>query len=154
MNLRTKMQEILGEEITSPIAPIASYVPWIYARGVILISGQLPIKNGKMLFEGKIPLEVSEEQGKEAAKWCAVNLLCHLQDALQQTGRELDQILRITGYIACTPEFSKMHVILNGASDFLLSVLGQAGRHTREAVGVSALPLNAPVEISAWALVK
>ncbi|MFN4182883.1 MAG: RidA family protein [bacterium] len=112
------------------------------------------MKGGKLLAEGKIPIEVSEEEGKNCARWCAVNLLWHLQDALNQTGKELEQIVRITGYVACTPEFSRMHLVLNGASDFLITVLGEAGRHTREAVGASALPLNAPVEISAWVLVK
>ncbi|MHA2609605.1 MAG: RidA family protein [bacterium JZ-2024 1] len=154
MNIWEKVQEILGEEISLPPAPIASYVPWRMAQNFLLISGQLPVKGGKLLAEGKIPIEVSEEQGKLCAQWCAVNLLGHLQEALNQSGKELEQLVRITGYIACTPEFSRMHLILNGASDFLIAVLGEAGRHTREAVGVSSLPLNAPVEISAWALVK
>lgn len=138
----------LGVELPKPAAPAANYVPFAQSGNLILTAGQLPLKDGKLMALGLLGRELGTEAGKLAAKWCAVNILAQLQAATGDLER-IRRIVKITVFVASTPEFVEQHLVANGASDFLVAALGERGIHARSAVGVAALPLNAPVEIEA-----
>lgn len=138
----------LGVELPSPAAPAANYISFVRSGNLLIISGQLPIKDGKLMAMGLLGRELGTEAGKLAAKWCAVNVLAQARAALGDL-EKLGRILKITVFVASTPDFSEQHLVANGASDFLAAALGERGKHTRAAVGVAALPMNAPVEIEA-----
>ncbi|WP_028034987.1 RidA family protein [Chelativorans sp. J32] len=138
----------LGVELPNPAAPAANYVPFIQTGNLLFISGQLPIKDGKLMAMGLLGRELGTEAGKLAAKWCAVNVLAQAQAALGDLER-VQRIVKLTVFVASTPDFVEQHVVANGASDFLAAALGERGIHARAAVGLACLPLNAPVEIEA-----
>lgn len=138
----------LGVELPKPAAPAANYVPFAQSGNLILTAGQLPLKDGKLMALGLLGRELGTEAGKLTAKWCAVNILAQLQAATGDLER-IRRIVKITVFVASTPEFVEQHLVANGASDFLVAALGERGIHARSAVGVAALPLNAPVEIEA-----
>jgi len=136
-----------GIVLPEPPKPIASYVPVARAGDLLFLSGNLPLKEGKLLFTGKVPTEVSLPQAQEASRQAVLNLLSILNSELQP-GEEVERIVRLTGYVASDPGFTAQPQVVNGASEFLVEVFGEAGKHSREAVGVVSLPLNSPVEIS------
>lgn len=138
----------LGVELPEPAAPAANYVPFVQTGNLLVTSGQLPIKDGKLMAMGLLGRELGTEAGKLAAKWCAVNVLAQARAALGKLER-VRRIVKITVFVASTPDFTEQHLVANGASDFLVAALGETGRHTRSAVGVASLPMNAPVEIEA-----
>ncbi|WEX11741.1 RidA family protein [Chelativorans sp. AA-79] len=138
----------LGVELPAPAAPAANYVPFVQVGDMLFTSGQLPIKDGKLMAMGLLGRELGTEAGKLAAKWCAVNVLAQARAALGDLER-IKRIVKITVYVASTPDFIEHHLVANGASDFLAAALGERGRHARSAVGMVCLPLNAPVEIEA-----
>ncbi|MCT8989461.1 RidA family protein [Chelativorans sp. SCAU2101] len=139
----------LGVELpTTPAAAVANYVPAVETEGLLVTSGQLPIKDGKLMAMGLLGRELGTEAGKLAAKWCAVNVLAQARAALGDLER-IRRIVKITVFVASTPDFTEQHLVANGASDFLVAALGDRGRHARSAVGTAALPMNAPVEIEA-----
>lgn len=138
----------LGVELPEPATPAANYVPFVQTGNLLVTSGQLPIKDGKLMAMGLLGHELGTEAGKLAAKWCAVNILAQARAAIGDLER-IERIVRITVYVASTPDFTEQHVVANGASDFLVAALGDKGRHARAAVGMAALPMNAPVEIDA-----
>lgn len=138
----------LGVTIPAAAAPAANYVPYAQTGKLLLTAGQLPLANGKLEAVGLLGRDLDTEAGKKAAKLCAINILAQIQAA---TG-DLEQIARlvkITVFVASTPDFTEQHLVANGASDFLAEVLGERGKHARSAVGVAVLPLNAAVEIEA-----
>ena len=108
----------------------------------------MPLKQGALIAEGLVGKDLDVEAGKEAAKWCAINILAQAKAALGDL-EKIERIVKIAVFVASAPEFTQQHLIANGASDFLVEILGDAGRHARSAVGMSSLPLNAPVEIEA-----
>lgn len=138
----------LGVELPEAAAPLANYVPFVETGSLIMTSGQLPVKDGRLMAMGLLGRELGVEAGKLAAKWCAVNVLAQTRAALGSLER-IRRVVKITVYVASTPDFTDHHLVANGASDFLVAALGDAGRHARAAVGVAALPTNAPVEIDA-----
>lgn len=138
----------LGVELPEPAAPAANYVPFVQTGNLLVTSGQLPIKDGKLMAMGLLGRELGTEAGKLAAKWCAVNVLAQARAALGKLER-VRRIVKITVFVASTPDFTEQHLVANGASDFLVAALGETGRHARSAVGVASLPMNAPVEIEA-----
>lgn len=134
--------------VPAAAAPAANYVPYAQSGKLLLTAGQLPLSEGKLIATGLVGKDVNLETAKEAAKLCAINILAQIQAA---TG-DLEQIARlvkITVFVASSPDFTEQHLVANGASDFLAEVLGERGKHARSAVGVAVLPLNAPVEIEA-----
>lgn len=138
----------LGIELPKAATPAANYVSYMQTGSLIFTSGQLPLKDGKLISTGKLGAELDVDAGQEAAKQCAINILSQLEAA---TG-DLETIIRIvklTIFVASTPDFTSQHLVGNGASDLLVAVLGDKGKHARSAVGVPCLPLNAPVEIEA-----
>ena len=138
----------LGLKLPEAPQPVANYVPFLLTGDLLFISGQIAKDASGRVHTGTLGAGVSIEEGQEAARHCALNLLAQAKAALGDLSR-VAQILRLTGFVASTPEFTDQPKIINGASDLLVAVLGDAGRHTRSAVGVASLPLNASVEIDA-----
>lgn len=150
MSKTAKRLAELGLEISSPVAPVANYVPFVVSGRKLFISGQVSIAPTGLI-KGKLGADLTVEQGAEAARACAVNLIAQMKAAL---GGDLDRVKRIvklTGYVNCTPDFTDQPKVINGASDLMVAVFGDAGRHARAAVGAPSLPLGAAVEIDAIA---
>jgi enamine deaminase RidA (YjgF/YER057c/UK114 family) len=145
--IETRLQE-LGITLPVAAAPAANYVPYVQTGSLLLTSGQLPLDGGKLIHSGLVGADLSVAQGQEAARACAINILAQAKAALGDLER-ITRIVKITVFVACTPGFNEQHLVANGASDLLVAVLGESGRHARSAVGSAALPLNAPVEIEA-----
>jgi enamine deaminase RidA (YjgF/YER057c/UK114 family) len=143
-------RRLAAQSITlpTPAAPAANYVPFVIAGGLLTISGQLPMENGALAVKGKLGGGVSLEDGQRAARLCAINILAQAQAALGDLGR-IKRCVRLGGFVASTPDFIEQHKVVNGASDLIASILGEAGIHARAAVGTAALPLDAAVEVEA-----
>ena len=138
----------LGISIPRSAAPAANYVPYSRSGNLLFTAGQLPLAEGKLVATGLLGRELATEKGQEAARACAINILAQAQAALGSL-QAIRRIVKITAFVASTPDFTEQHLVANGASDLLVAVLGDAGRHARSAVGTASLPLNAPVEIEA-----
>ena len=139
-----------------PAAPkaVAAYVPWVRTGNLIFVSGQLPSKDGKVVYAGAVPTAVTLEAGVEAAKLCAINALAVLKDAC---GGDLDQVVKIVRvgiFVQSAEGFDGQPKVANGASELFMAVFGEAGKHARASVGANALPLNAAVEVEVVAEVK
>lgn len=139
----------LGLELPQATAPIANYVPYTVSGKLVTVSGQVSVRNGKPEFVGKLGAGISIAQGQEAAKLCALNILAHLKAACGGDLDKVKRVLRLGGFVNCTPEFIDMPQVVNGASDLMVAVFGEAGKHARAAVGVSSLPLGVAVEVEA-----
>jgi enamine deaminase RidA (YjgF/YER057c/UK114 family) len=137
--------------VTLPAAagPAANYLPFVRHANLLYISGQLPLTAEGLACRGKLGNGVSVEQGRNAARLCAINVLAQAKAALDGDIERIRQIVRITGFVASAPHFTEQHLVVNGASDFLAEALGHRGRHARAAVGTAALPLDAAVEVDA-----
>jgi|YNPMSStandDraft_1061717.scaffolds.fasta_scaffold32634_3 enamine deaminase RidA (YjgF/YER057c/UK114 family) len=143
----------LGIVIPEAPKPLAAYVPSIKIENFVFTSGQLPIKDGQLLFKGKVDETVSIEQAKEAAKICAINCLSAVKNSISSLDN-IEQIVKVVVFVASTPTFTQQPAVANGASEFLLEIFGENGKHARSAVGVAALPLDAPVEIEMICKIK
>jgi enamine deaminase RidA (YjgF/YER057c/UK114 family) len=139
----------LGIELPTPSAPGANYVPTVRSGNLLFITGQLSQWNGERRFVGKLGREFGVAEGQEAARLCALNLIAHLREALADDLDRVVRCVRVAGYVNSTPDFTGQSQVINGASDVFVSVFGEAGRHTRMAVGVSALPYDVAVEVEA-----
>ncbi len=142
-----RLQE-LGIELPSAATPAANYVPFHISGKQLFISGQLPIIAGGPDFKGKLGQGIDVETAAKAAQACAINILAQVKSALGELDR-IEQCLKLGGFVNCTPDFTDHPEVINGASDFLVEVLGDKGRHTRFAVGASSLPRGVAVEIDA-----
>jgi enamine deaminase RidA (YjgF/YER057c/UK114 family) len=139
----------LGIELPEPSKPGANYVPFVRTGALLAITGQLAQWNGERRYIGKLGREYGVEDGQKAARLCAQNLIAQARAAL---GGDLDKIartVRLAGYVNGTPEFTAQSQVMNGASDLFVEIFGEAGRHTRIAVGVNALPYDVAVEVEA-----
>ena len=145
-----KRLEALGVTLPAAAAPAANYVPFAASGKLILTAGQLPLTSGKLAATGLLGRDLDTAAGKEMARYCAINVLAQLKAATGDLER-IARLVKITVFVASTPDFTEQHLVANGASDFLVEVLGEAGKHARSAVGVAVLPLNAPVEVEAIA---
>ena len=137
----------LGITLPQPMAPVANYVPFVRSGDSVVVSGQLPAQDGAIICTGKVGDSVSVEQAQQAARLCLVNVLAQLSVAC---GGDLDrvvQVVRLGGFIACTPAFTQHALVMNGASDLAVAVFGDAGRHARATIGVPSLPADAAVEV-------
>ncbi|CFX01175.1 Endoribonuclease [Candidatus Filomicrobium marinum] len=141
--------------LTLPSAPaaVANYVPYCVVGDLLYISGQISKAADGSLIAGKLGADLTVEQGMEAAAACALNILAQTNAAVGDLNR-IAQLVRITGYVNATPDFTDHPRVVNGASDLFVELLGDAGRHTRAAVGVSSLPANCAVEIDAIVRIK
>ena len=138
--------------ITLPVAaaPAANYVPAVIHNGILYVSGQLPLGPQGLACRGRLGENVSLDEGRKGARLCAINILAQAKAALGGDLERIVRILRIGVFVASTPQFTEQHLVANGASDLLVEVLGDRGRHARAAVGMAALPLEAAVEIDAF----
>ncbi len=141
--------DALGIVLPPAAAPAANYLPFTRHGGLIFISGQLCIGPEGLTIKGKLGDNVTVAEGQEAARLCAVNILAQAKAALDGDLEGIGQIVRITGFVASAPGFTDQHLVINGASDLLVDILGERGRHSRAAVGMASLPLDAAVEIDA-----
>jgi enamine deaminase RidA (YjgF/YER057c/UK114 family) len=139
----------LGIELPQPSKPGANYVATVRTGDLIFITGQLAQWNGERRFIGKLGREFGVEEGQQAARLCALNLVAHLRDALDGDLDRVVRCVRIAGYVNSVPDFVAQSQVLNGASDLFVEIFQDAGRHTRMAVGVSALPYDVAVEVEA-----
>jgi enamine deaminase RidA (YjgF/YER057c/UK114 family) len=138
----------LGVALPAAAAPAANYVPFVRSGNLLFTAGQLPLKDGKLQVSGLLGREVDTAAGAEAAKLCAINILAQAKAALGDL-EKIARVVKITVFVASTPDFTEQHLVANGASDFLAAVLGERGKHARAAVGMASLPLNAAVEVEA-----
>jgi len=138
----------LGIVLPEAQAPVANYVTVAQSGDQLFISGQLPLKEGALIATGKVGAGVDPQTAQEAAKYCAINILSQAKAVLGDLGK-IRRIVKLTAFVAADPDFTAIPAVVNGASDFLVDVLGEAGKHARSAVGVAVLPLDAPVEIEA-----
>lgn len=138
----------LGVTLPQIPAPVANYVPAVISGGLLYISGQLPVENGTM-HKGALGRDVTVEAGYAAARVCAINIVAQAAAALGGDLSRVRRCVRLGGFVSCTPEFTDHPKVVNGASDFIVGVFGDAGRHARAAVGVPSLPLGAAVEVDA-----
>lgn len=138
----------LGIELPVAPNPVANYVPYVVSGSLLLISGQISKAADGTIVTGALGRDVSVEAGQAAARLCALNILAQAKAALGSLDR-IGQVLRLTGFVNATPEFTDHPKIVNGASDLMVEVLGDKGRHTRAAVGASGLPLGSVVEVDA-----
>jgi enamine deaminase RidA (YjgF/YER057c/UK114 family) len=138
----------LGVTLPAAAAPAANYVPFAQVGHLLFTAGQLPLAGGKLMVAGLLGRDLDTAAGREGAKLCAINILAQAKAALGDLER-IKRIVKITVFVASTPDFTEQHLVANGASDFLVAVLGERGKHARSAVGMASLPLNAAVEIEA-----
>jgi enamine deaminase RidA (YjgF/YER057c/UK114 family) len=141
-----KLEE-LGLTLPQAAAPVASYVPTVLANGMLHISGQLPFKDGALV-TGRVGDGVSLEDAQEAAKLCALMLVAQMKAALGTLGR-VERIVKLGVFVNSTGDFTDQAKVANGASDLMVALFGDAGKHARAAVGVPVLPLGAAVEVDA-----
>lgn len=137
----------LGIELPEPSKPGGSYVPYHFSGNLLFLTGQLCHWNGEKLFVGKLGTDFDVEDGQKAARVCGLNLISQLNVALEGQLDRISKTIRLAGYINSTPEFDGQSQVMNGASDLFVEIFGEKGRHTRLAVGVSALPYNVAVEV-------
>lgn len=142
----TKLAE-LGVTVPATAAPLANYIGYNIVGKLVVVSGQIPLVDGKIAVTGKLGAGVTVEQGQQAARICFVNLLAQLKAA---TGGDLDRVQRVVrlgGFIAAGPDFTQHALVMNGASDMAVAVFGEKGRHARTTIGVPSLPGDAAVEV-------
>ncbi len=135
-----------GYTLPSPPKPVASYIPYVRTGNLLFISGQIPIKDGKPAYTGKVGDALDVETAQEAARLCVVNALAVARSALSDL-RRVKRVVRAVGHVAASDGFTDVHVVTNGASDLLADVFGDSGRHSRLALGAAELPLNVPFEL-------
>lgn len=136
----------LGIELPDAPKPVGSYVPAVRSGNLIFLSGILPFKEGKLLSTGKVMETVTPDEAASAARVSALNAISILRDYMGGLGK-VNRCVKITGYVASRPDFTGQPGVLNGASDLMVDVFGDKGRHARAAIGVPSLPLDSPVEI-------
>lgn len=149
-SIEARLRE-LGIALPEPARPVANYVPFVVTGTQLVVSGQLPLQADGTLaadHKGKLGDSVFHEAGRNAARLCAINVLSQARAALGDLDR-IGRCVRLGGFINCRPDFAALAAVMNGASDLMVEVLGDAGRHARSTVGVAELPLDAAVEVEA-----
>ena len=144
---RARLTE-LGLTLPAVVPPVAAYVPAVRTGQLVYTSGQLPMVDGALPATGKVGADVTPEQAKELARACALNALAAIDALVGPDGLDrVARVVKVVGFVASAPDFTGQPGVVNGASELLGEVFGEAGRHARSAVGVAALPLDAPVEV-------
>lgn len=143
----------MGYHLEAPVSPLANYIPVLVATPFIFTSGATCMVGGKPKYLGKVGREVSIKQGYEASQITALNLISKIKETIGDL-ESIDRIVRLTGYINCAPDFTQLSPVMDGASDLLVELFGESGRHVRTVLGVSSLPLNLPLEIEMVAMIK
>ena len=145
MSIAQRLAE-LGVTLPDAPAPAANYVPWVRTGSTLYVSGQISMRDGAMI-TGKLGDGMSAEEGAEAARACAISLLAQVRAACDGDIERLKRVVKLTGFVNSTPDFGDQPKVINGASDFLVEALGDAGRHARSAVSAASLPFGVAVEI-------
>ena len=143
----------LGITLPDAPAPAANYVPYVIARNMVFISGQLPLVDGKLSVTGHVGKDVSTDEAAQQARLCAINLLAQLKAACEGDLSRVKQVVKLGGFVACTDDFTAQPEVVNGASDLMVEVFGDAGRHARFAVGSNTLPRGTCVEVEGTFLI-
>jgi enamine deaminase RidA (YjgF/YER057c/UK114 family) len=136
----------LGLSVPEVAKPVAAYVPALRSGNYVYTSGQLPMRDGQLMLTGKVGGEVSQEEAVECAQQCALNALAAIRAEVGELSA-VKRVVKVVAFVASTPDFTAQPQVANGVSELLGEIFGEAGRHTRSAVGVSVLPLDAPVEV-------
>jgi len=137
----------LGLSVPSAPVPAANYIPWVRTGNLVYVAGQVPMKDGKFLWVGKVGREYTVEDAKEAARFVGLNVLSQLKTALDGDLDRLVRVVKLNGFVNCVEGFGHQPHVINGASELMIEVFGEAGRHARSAVGVAGLPFGVAVEI-------
>ncbi|MEQ8664335.1 MAG: RidA family protein [Rhodospirillales bacterium] len=133
--------------LPTPAVPVASYVPFVRTGNLVIVSGQVTLDNGEVRFVGKLGDDFGVDEGYQAARLCAVNLLAQLRAACDGDLDRVTRVVRLGGFVNATPDFKDHPKVINGASDLMKEVFGDAGQHARAAVGCVSLPLGVAVEV-------
>ncbi len=144
----------LGLNIPDLPKALANYVPYKIVGKTMYISGQAPVQNGELIYKGKVGSDITVEDGIEAAKLCVINIIAGVKTGIEGDWDKLDSFVKLTGYVNCQNDFTDQPKIINGASDMLVDIFGDQGRHSRVAVGSNALPLGIAVKIDAVVQLK
>lgn len=139
----------LGLELPQAAAPVAAYVPVVRTGNLLFTSGQITLWNGELRHVGKLGAGLAVEQGQEAARLCALNILAQAKAALDGDLDRVVHVVKLVGFVNSTPDFTDQPKVVNGASELMLAVFGDAGRHARSAVSAGSLPLGVAVEVEA-----
>jgi len=139
----------LGIDLSSPPAPVASYVPYVVAGNLVFVSGQVTLAKDGLKYVGVVGKDLSLDDGKAAARLCAINVLAQLKAAVNGNLDRVRRCVRLGVFVNAVPEFTQHPEVANGASDLIQEVFGEAGRHARAAVGAGSLPRNVAVEVEA-----
>lgn len=150
--IEEKLKE-LGYDVSAWPAPVATYIPAIKEGNLVFTAGQVPLTDGAIQYAGKVGKDLTLEDGKKAAELCALNCLRVIKTVVNNLD-EIERIVKVTVFVNSADGFTHQPKVANGASDFLVTIFGEAGRHVRSAVGVNELPLNSAVEIEMIAKVK
>ena len=148
MTIAARLAE-LKISLPSPAPPVAAYVPTVASNGLLYLSGQLPFRVDGSLMTGRLGVDFDIEHGRLAAERCGIMLIAQIRAALDGDLERVERIVRLGVFVASDPHFTEQPKVANGASELMLSVFGDAGRHARSAIGVPVLPLNAAVEVDA-----
>ncbi|WP_373653055.1 RidA family protein [Schlesneria sp. DSM 10557] len=140
----------IGHQLPSAPEAVGFYVPVLRTGNLVITSGQLPMVGKELMFKGKVGTELHEEQAFHAARMCALNALAQIKKCVGSLDR-VTRIVRVEGYVQSAPGFTRQPQVINGASELLIQAFGEAGKHTRIAVGSNELPMNAAVELAIWA---
>ena len=149
MHIFEKNIKNLELKIPSMTLPVANYVPYKIFDKILYISGQAPIKEGSLIYKGKVGKDITEEEGIEAAKLCCINIISALKSAINNDWEKLEGFIKLGGFVNCNANFTNHPQIINGASNLLVKIFDEQGKHTRFAVGSNSLPMNISVEIDA-----
>ncbi len=136
----------MGITIPEVVKPLAAYIPAMLVGNLVMTSGQVPISDGKVKYVGKVGNDLSEDEGKDAAKLCALNCLSAIKSVIGNLDK-IKRVVKLTVFVSSAEGFTSQPKVANGASEFIGEIFGDAGKHVRSAVGVSELPLNSAVEI-------
>ena len=154
MHLFEKNIKDLGLIIPEPPSAVANYVPYKIIDNLVYVSGQAPSKNGKIIYSGKVGEKITDEEGVIAAQLCCMNIIAALKKSIDNDWDKLDNFVKLGGFVNCNSDYTNQPIIINGASDLLVKIFGDKGKHTRFAVGSNSLPLGISVEIEAIIKIK
>lgn len=147
MSVEQRLRD-LGLSLPTPAAPAANYVPYVISGNLLVIAGQLPLGPEGIALHGKVGDTVTTEQATEAARLCALNLIAQMKAAVGDLERVV-RVVRLGGFVNCVDTYVDQPKVVNGASDLMVAVFGDKGKHARTAVGTNSLPFNVPVEVDA-----
>lgn len=146
--VETRLQAA-GHEVPKPATPAANYIPWMVVGRLVFVAGQIPFVNGERRFIGQVGHEFGLDQAQEAARLCALNVLGQVKAACDGDLDKVSRVVKLGGFVNCVPSFTDQPLVMNAASELMILAFGDAGRHTRTAVGAPSLPFGVAVEIDA-----